>query len=94
MESEARPAAKLTDRFLAFLVDFVPFYAGFVGSLYVLVVRLAKLPPTPQTLGRQAALWTALWLLYQALGNASGATLGKRLFGLRVEGLDGGRLGL
>lgn len=95
MESEAtRPPAKLTDRFLAFLVDFVPFYAGFVGSLYVLVVKLAKLPPTPQTLGRQLLLWTALWLLYQALGNASGATVGKRLFGLRVEGLDGGRLGL
>lgn len=95
MEStEQRPAAKLTDRFLAFLVDFVPFYAGFVGSLYVLVVKLAKLPPTPQTLARQALLWTVLWLLYHALGNASGATLGKRLFGLRVEGLDGGRLGL
>lgn len=95
MEStEQRPAAKLTDRFLAFLVDFVPFYTGFVCSLYILVVKLAKLPPTPQTLGRQVVLWMGLWLLYQALGNASGATIGKRIFGLRVEGMDGGRLGL
>lgn len=94
MDAPLTPPAKLTDRFLAFLVDFVPFYAGFVGSLYVLVERLHRLPPTPQTLGRMAALWTALWLLYHALGNASGATVGKRLFGLRVEGLDGARPGL
>lgn len=94
MDAPQTPPAKLTDRFLAFLVDFVPFYAGFVGSLYVLVVRLAKLPPTPETLARQALLWTGLWLLYHALGNASGATVGKRLFGLRVEAMDGSRPGL
>lgn len=93
MDESRLPAAKLTDRFLAFLVDFVPFYAGFVGSLYYLVERTGRLPPTFQTLGRQAALWGGAWLLYQVLGNASGATLGKRLFGLRVEGTDGARLG-
>ncbi|MBI2363302.1 MAG: RDD family protein [Elusimicrobia bacterium] len=88
------PAAKLTDRFLAFLLDFIPFVCGFYLSLYLLVFKLHRLPNIWPVWQKQLALWTGLWLLYQALGNASGATFGKRLFGLRVEGLDGARLGV
>ncbi|MBI5597440.1 MAG: RDD family protein [Elusimicrobia bacterium] len=89
---ESLPAAKLTDRFLAFLLDFTPFVCGFYLSLYVLVFKLHRLPNVWPTWQKHILLWTALWLLYQALGNASGATFGKRLFGLRVVGADGGRL--
>ena len=91
---EPLPAAKLTDRFLAFLLDFAPFVFGFYLSLYLLVFRLHRLPNEWPVWQRHILVWTGLWLLYQVMGNVSGATFGKRLFGLRVESVSGGRLSL
>lgn len=94
LRPEALPAAKLTDRFLAFLLDFAPFVFGFYLSLYLLVFRLHRLPNAWPVWQRLVLVWAGLWLVYQVLGNASGATFGKRLFGLRVEAFSGGRLSL
>lgn len=95
MESEEPlPPAKLTDRFLAFLIDLLPFVLGFNATLALLVFKLHRLPNIWPVWQRHAALWLAFWILYETLGNLSGGTFGKRLFGLRVSGLDGARLGV
>jgi len=83
--------AKLTDRFLAYLLDVVPFFAAYYASLYA-AVSLGHAPNEARLWRQAAGVWIALYILYQILGNLSGATLGKRLFGLRVAALDGGRL--
>ncbi|MDE2291320.1 MAG: RDD family protein, partial [Elusimicrobia bacterium] len=81
------------DRFLAFLVDLVPFYAGFYLALYLTVFRLHRLPNTWPVWHRQMLAWGLFWLAYHALGNMTGGTPGKRLLGLRVEAVGGGPLG-
>lgn len=88
-ESASFPLAKVTDRFLAYIIDIVPFAVGYYVSLWLLIVRLARLPNTPGVWRNAFVAWLALYLLYQALGNVSGGTLGKRLFGLRVVRLNG-----
>lgn len=80
---ELRPA-KITDRFLAFLLDGVPFLLGYYLSLYLLITRLERLPNTVLVWKKLAIVWVILYLGYQALSNQSGATLGKRIFGLRI----------
>ncbi|MBI3298315.1 MAG: RDD family protein [Elusimicrobia bacterium] len=89
---EPLPPAKLTDRFLAFVLDLLPFVAGFNLTLYLLLFKLHRLPNTWPVWQRHGFIWLAFYLLYQALGNLSGGTFGKRLLGLRVESLDGRRL--
>lgn len=89
--SSALRPAKITDRFLAYLSDLAPFFAGYAASLYYLM--LARRLHGPQDWKQVLSLWIALYLLYQAVGNTAGGTLGKRLFGLRVVRLDGGALG-
>lgn len=86
--------AKLTDRFLAYLVDFVPFVAGCYATLYLLIVRFGLLPNVVPVWRAAFAAWLALYLAYQAAGNLSGGTFGKRLFGLRVADLEGRPLGV
>lgn len=83
-----RPA-KLTDRFLAYVLDIVPFGAGYYLSLYLLVVRFGVVGNTPMVWKHALVAWIILYLAYQTAGNLAGATLGKRLFGLRVVSLDG-----
>lgn len=90
---EPLPPAKITDRFLAFLIDLAPFAAGFYASLYALIVRAGQANTTG--LWRSVLLaWVALYLAYQAAGNRLGATVGKRLFGIAVVGPDGAAPGL
>jgi len=88
------PLAKITDRFLAFLLDTLPFLAGYYGSLYYRIAL--RHDPTLLTGGWKRILlfWAVPYLLYQAAGSALGATLGKRLLGLRVVRPDGARPGL
>ncbi len=81
--AEPRPA-KITDRFLAFLLDGVPFLLGYYLSLYLLIARFERLPNTMLVWKKLAIAWVILYLGYQALSNQSGATFGKRIFGLRV----------
>ncbi|MFH1723526.1 MAG: RDD family protein [Elusimicrobiota bacterium] len=88
------PPAKITDRFIAYLADLLPFGVGYYLSLYALVFRLGALPNTIEVWRGAFVAWLALYLLYQALGNRLGATPGKKLLGIRVVGRDGRALGL
>jgi uncharacterized RDD family membrane protein YckC len=85
-------AARFSDRFVAYLLDTIPFGAGAVVTVWVLLGPLAK-PPTPELLALVGAAWGTLVFAYQLIGNMKGGTIGKRLLGLRVVARDGGPLG-
>lgn len=85
-------AARFSDRFVAYLLDGVPFGAGAVGTVWALVGPMNK-PPTPDLLATVAAAWITAVFAYQLLGNMAGGTIGKRLLGLRVAARDGSPLG-
>ena len=92
-EVELRPA-KINDRFIAYVLDAVPFAGGYLMTLIIAVMKLhAAARARPFTL-RVAAVWAGLYILYQFAGNAAGATVGKRLMGIRVVRKDGAPLGL
>jgi len=86
--------AKITDRFIAYLLDLTPLAVGIYGTMYVLALRLDRVPNTPAMWRRTIAAWFCFYILYQVLGNLSGATVGKRLLGIRVVGADGRPPGL
>ena len=81
-------AARFSDRFIAYLIDTVPFAAGAVATTWVLLIPLAKLP-TPRLLAAVGAAWITMAFGWQLLGNMAGGTPGKRLMGLRVLARDG-----
>lgn len=81
-------AARFSDRFVAYLLDAVPFAAGAAGTLWALLGPLGK-APTPELLALVGASWVTAVFAYQLAGNLKGATLGKRLLGLRVVSRDG-----
>lgn len=85
-------AARFSDRFVAYLLDTLPFGAGAAATVWVLLGPLAK-APTPELLALVGAAWITLVFAYQLVGNLNGGTLGKRLLGLRVVSRDGGTLG-
>ncbi len=87
--NESLSPAKLTDRFLAYFFDLIPFVVGYYGTLYLFIVKLQKWPYSPAAMQRAFIAWVILYLVYQTLGNLSGATIGKRLFGIRVCRTDG-----
>lgn len=80
-ELEVRPAA-FNHRFIAYVVDFAPFAAGFLATC----VAAMKSPPLADQLSglRIPLLWAGLYVAYQFLGNLMGGTPGKRLMGLYV----------
>jgi uncharacterized RDD family membrane protein YckC len=82
-------AARFSDRFVAYLLDTLPFGAGAAATVWVLLGPLAK-APTPELLALIGAVWTTAVFAYQLWGNVSGATIGKRLVGLRVVSRAGG----
>lgn len=88
-DEPALTPAKLTDRFLAYLVD----GALFLAAWALLARRVAAGGAPPQAARTLALALLAVYLVYQAAGNLAGATLGKRLFGLRVVDLEGRRPG-
>ena len=90
-ELELRPA-RISDRFIAYLLDLAPFLAGLGVSLYVVVAKGAA-DPTLELLYRFSAAWIGLLVLYQTAGNILGGTVGKRLMGLAVVRKDGRPLG-
>jgi uncharacterized RDD family membrane protein YckC len=92
-EIELAPA-KVSDRFVAFLLDLVPFLGGFAASMFVFESKLRQVSPFPGALLHIAALWTGLLMAYQFVGNLTGGTVGKRLMGLKVVRLDGRPLGV
>ncbi len=82
-------AARFSDRFVAYLLDTLPFGAGAAATVWILVGLLAK-APTPELLVLIGAAWITLVFTYQLVGNLKGGTFGKRLIGLRVIARDGG----
>lgn len=84
--------AKISDRFVAYFLDVLPFLIGFGASLYVILFKYGT-APTPEVIRPLSAAWAGLLVLYQFAGNLSGGTVGKRLMGLRVVRRDGSPLG-
>lgn len=82
-------AARFSDRFVAYLLDAVPFGVGAVVSVWLLAGPLAR-SLTPELLALVGAAWTTMIFGYQLVGNLNGGTVGKRLLGLRVVARDGG----
>jgi len=92
-EVELAPA-KVSDRFVAFLLDLAPFLGGFIVSMLFIEFKLRPAPPSAGTFLHAGALWAGLLLAYQFVGNLIGGTVGKRLMGLKVVRLDGRPLGV
>lgn len=90
-ELELRPA-KINDRFIAYALDALPFAGGYLLSILIAVTKLHSVYSGPLAL-RAGALWAGVYIFYQFAGNASGATVGKRLMGIRVVRRDGAPLG-
>jgi uncharacterized RDD family membrane protein YckC len=86
--------AKISDRFIAYFIDILPFAVGFCASLFIIVFRLQTAAPNQALFRRLGALWAGLLFFYQFVGNLTGGTVGKRLMGLRVVRLDGKPLGV
>ncbi|MBI5200170.1 MAG: RDD family protein [Elusimicrobia bacterium] len=85
----AAAPAKITDRFLAYLLDTVPFGVGYHASAIYLIDLTGRVPEAGRM--KLVGAWVGLYVLYHALGNAMGATIGKALMGLRLDGPDGDR---
>ncbi len=92
MSAPGAPVAKITDRFLAYLLDTAPFAVGYYISFFWLILH-----PRPWVYALSgwelAAAWTCLYVLYHSVGNFFGGSPGKRLLGLRVVGPGGAPLG-
>lgn len=91
-ELELRPA-QLNDRFIAWLLDNAPFAVGWVGSLYIVWVVMAKEPPTVESAQQLGLVWLGLLVLYQFAGNLMGGTVGKKLMNVAVVARSGAPLG-
>lgn len=87
-ESNELRAARFSDRFIAYLLDTVPFGAGTAATVWMLLGPMAK-PPTPELLALVGAAWVTLVFAYQLFGNFNGGTMAKRLMGMRLVARDG-----
>ena len=85
--------AKISDRFVAYLLDVLPFLVGFALHFFIAAFKLRTAPPDRQMLVHMGALWVGLLSLYQFVGNLVGGTVGKKLMGLKVVRRDGTPLG-
>lgn len=88
---EAR-AARFSDRFVAYLLDTLPFAVGAVGTVWAWGGPLGR-PLGPDSLAVICAAWITLAVFYQFVANCAGGGLGKRVMGLRVLTKDGDPLG-
>ncbi|OGR49440.1 MAG: hypothetical protein A2X40_09050 [Elusimicrobia bacterium GWC2_65_9] len=84
---ELRPG-RFSDRFVAYLLDTVPFAVAAVLSVWVWGGPLTRSGDQKVLVGLGAA-WTGLAVFWQFVGNLSGGTPGKRLMGLRVVTSEG-----
>lgn len=84
---ELRPG-RFSDRFVAYMVDTIPFTVGAVGTVWVWGGPMNR-PIEDSVLWAIGAGWLGLAVLWQFAGNLAGGTPGKRLLGLRVVGPDG-----
>lgn len=88
MSDQGLRPARFSDRFLAYLLDAVPFAIGAVGTIWVWGGPLRR-PFDDQSLAAIGAAWTGLAVLWQFVWNLSGGTPGKKFFGLRVVTAEG-----
>ncbi|MFI5362642.1 MAG: RDD family protein [Elusimicrobiota bacterium] len=79
---------RFSDRFVAYLLDTIPFVVGAVGSVWVWGGPLSR-PITNENLLAIGAAWAGLAVLWQFAGNLAGGTPGKKLLGLAVVTADG-----
>lgn len=93
-ESALRPIpAYFSERFIAYIIDTLPFGALWYGSVYHSISSGAELAPA--LIAKWGLLWLALYWLYVTLFTAGGrATVGKLIMGLRVRSMDGDNLSL
>lgn len=87
------PLAKITDRFIAYLIDTVPFVIGYYFSAFYLILRQGRLPNEPTSWNKMALIWLLIYVGYHAYGNWRGATIGKAILGLRVVTQEGESVG-
>lgn len=86
--------AGFNERFLAYLIDCLPFLFATWLTFKIAVNSGALLPNFAGEL-KVKLLWVAVYIVYQAVFSSGGrATLGKRIMGLRVVDKDGGPLSL
>jgi uncharacterized RDD family membrane protein YckC len=80
--AELRPG-RFSDRFVAYLLDTVPFAVGAVATVWVWGGPLQR--PLPDAfLFADGGAWILLAVLWQVVGNVTGGTVGNKLLGLRV----------
>jgi uncharacterized RDD family membrane protein YckC len=84
---ELRPG-RFSDRFIAYLLDTIPFTVGAAASVWLWGGPLAR-PITDRAMAGIGAAWMILAVLWQFAGNLAGGTVGKKLLGLRVVTADG-----
>ena len=92
-EIELLPA-KINDRFIAYIIDVLPFCAAYFGYLYMVVIKWQTSRYTTALDHRVGFVCIGAYLLYQLIGNAAGATIGKRLMGIRIVRKDGQSIGI
>jgi uncharacterized RDD family membrane protein YckC len=82
-----RPA-RFSERFVAYLLDTLPFVAASVASLWAWGSVLQR-SVTAGAMAADGLVWLGLSVLWQFAGNLAGGTPGKRLLGLRVVDASG-----
>lgn len=87
MSQELRPG-RFSDRFVAYLLDTIPFTVGAVATVWVWGGPLNR-SITDSALVGIGASWVGLSVLWQFAGNMAGGTPGKQIMGLRVTTADG-----
>jgi uncharacterized RDD family membrane protein YckC len=88
---ELRPG-RFSDRFIAYLLDTLPFAVGAAAAVWVWGGPMGR-PITDKAMAACGAVWMVLAVLWQFAGNLAGGTLGKKLLGLRIVTADGSRPG-
>lgn len=79
--------ARFNERFIAYIVDLAPFALGYLAA------ETSLLPLAGGSRATLALAFVAAYVVYHFVGNLTGATVGKRLMGLRVVAKDGEPLG-
>jgi len=87
-------AAGFNERFLAYVIDALPFLAFHYLS-FTLLVRAGAVGGSSSNELKMKLAWIGVYVLYETMLSADGrATLGKYLLNIRVEAADGGPLPL
>ncbi len=83
--------ATINERFIAYVLDLIPFLLGWTLSLWVMAHAYSW--PIFLTPMKVSACWVFLYGVYQLVGVHKGGTIGKRLMGIVVVDGNGGHPG-